>query len=311
MDRRVATWDGRTTLAVIVTTILISILVPYGAISVIVTILLLVHQLLLRLIFTGPEKRSAPLNDPRWEIIQIDNDGFDVYGFVHYQKQKTDMIVFIHGWQSSSEKYTERMELFRERGLHTLAIDLRGHGMAPDTLEWTAGKAIQDVKCVLENINRNHVNKIHFYGHSLGGFITVGMHHPRHTGWWKDNYGTLILESPMVAYSPILEQMSGRISFMLPLLKRWALSGFNKIHPEAGGLEWGDVDIPNWGLPKVPILLLQAKNDTRLGRYHYDLLLEQGLDIEEHLLESLPHSKNRVNEERDNLIINWIECKIL
>ena len=65
------------------------------------------------------------------------------------------------------------------------------------------------------------------------------------------------------------------------------------------------------GLPKVPILLLQAKNDTRLGRYHYDLLLEQGLDIEEHLLESLPHSKNRVNEERDNLIINWIECKIL
>ena len=27
--------------------------------------------------------------------------------------------------------------------------------------------------------------------------------------------------------------------------------------------DWsGDTDIPNWGLPKVPILLLQAKNDT-------------------------------------------------
>ena len=137
------------------------------------------------------------------------------------------------------------------------------------------------------------------------------MHHQRHTGWWNDNYGTLILESPMVAYSPILEQMSGRISFMLPLLKRWALSGFNKIHPEAGGVEWKDIDIPNWGLPKVPILLLQAKNDTRLGRYHYDLLLSQGLDIEDHLLESLPHSRNRVNVERDNLIVNWIESKIL
>ena len=55
------------------------------------------------------------------------------------------MAVFIHGWQSSSEKYTERMSLFRDRGLHTLAIDSRGHGMAPDTPEWTAGKVILDV----------------------------------------------------------------------------------------------------------------------------------------------------------------------
>ena len=34
---------------------------------------------------------------------------------------------------SLQEKYTERMSLFRDRGLHTLAIDSRGHGMAPDT----------------------------------------------------------------------------------------------------------------------------------------------------------------------------------
>ena len=52
------------------------------------------------------------------------------------------MVVLIHGWQSSSEKFTERMYLFRAiRGLHTLSIDMRGHGMAPDTLEWTAGKS--------------------------------------------------------------------------------------------------------------------------------------------------------------------------
>ena len=192
MNRRVATWDGRKTLAVlIITTLAISFLIPYGFFAILFTTLLLVHQLLLRLIFTGPEKRSPPFDDPRWEVIQVDNNGVDVYGFINYQVEKSDMAVFIHGWQSSSEKYTERMLLFRDRGLHTLAIDSRGHGMAPDTPEWTAGKVILDVKCILESVDVSRVNKIHFYGHSLGGFIALGMHHSRHSGWWKDNYGTL------------------------------------------------------------------------------------------------------------------------
>ena len=52
-------------------------------------------------------------------------------------------------------------------------------------------------------------------------------------------------------------------------------------------------------------------NDNRLGRYHYDLLLSGDLDIEAHLIESLTHSKNRVNSERDALIESWIDRKIL
>ena len=267
MERRLATWDGRKTSLFIVISTVSSILLPYGFIIAFLALLILCHQVLLRVIFTGPEKRSLPFNDKDWDLLRVENNGVDVYGFVNYQKIKSDMVVFIHGWQSSSEKYTERMRLFKDRGLHTMAIDMRGHGMAPDTPEWTAGKVILDVKCILESIDTSKVDKIHFYGHSLGGFICIGMHHDRHQGWWKENYGTLMLESPMVAYSPILETMSGRISFMLPLLKRWALTGFNKIHPEVGGLEWKDIDVPHWGLPKVPILLLQSKNDNRLGDF--------------------------------------------
>ena len=39
-------------------------------------------------------------------------------------------------------------------GLHTLAVDMRGHGMAPDTPEWTAGKVIEDVKIILEQVDQ-------------------------------------------------------------------------------------------------------------------------------------------------------------
>ena len=97
----------------------------------------------------------------------------------------------------------------------------------------------------------------------------------------------------------------------MPLLKRWAVKGFNRIHPEAGGLVWSDIDIPKWGLPTVPTLLLQAANDSRLGRYHYDLLMEQDIQLHPHLIESLTHSKNKINEERDDLIRLWIDEMIL
>ena len=115
----------------------------------------------------------------------------------------------------------------------------------------------------------------------------------------------------MVAYSPILEEMASRISFMMPLLKRWAVKGFNRIHPEVGGLEWSDIDIPKWGLPSVPTLLLQASNDTRLGRFHYDLLMKQDIELYPHLLDTLTHSKNKINIERDELINKWIDEMIL
>ena len=307
MDRRMATWDGYAILILLVSAFAMLLLTPYGLIFLAITILVLTHQILLRMIYSGPESRSLPFSDPKWEIIKAANGKSDVYGFVNYQEKISDMVVLIHGWQSSSEKFTERMYLFHNKGLHTLAVDMRGHGMAPDTPEWTAGKVIQDVKIILDKIDRSKIRKIHFYGHSLGGFICIGMHNERHNGWWKEDYGTLMLESPMAAYSPILEQMSGKISFMLPLLKRWAVKGFKKIHPEFDNLEWKDIDFPYWGYPKVPILLLQAMNDNRLGLYHYDLLLSKDLDVQAHLIESLAHSKNRVNKERDELIEAWIE----
>ncbi len=310
MDRRRATWDGYAILILLGSGILLSILIPYGLVFLPV-MLIIIHQVILRLIFNGPQVRSLPFSDANWKTIRSMNGNSDVYGFINYQDHKTDLVVLIHGWQSSSEKFTERMYLFKNKGLHTLAVDMRGHGMAPDTPEWTAGKVIQDVKIILEEVDRTRVNKVHFFGHSLGGFISIGMHHDRHQGWWKENYGTLMLESPMAAYSHILEQMSGKISFMMPLLKRWAVKGFMKIHPEIDNLEWKDIDFPHWGNPEVPVLLLQAKNDNRLGRYHYDLLVSGELDIEPHLIQSLTHSKNRVNSERDALIESWIDRKIL
>ena len=311
MDRRKATWSNYALCSLSILTVLVPIFVPYGILIVLLSVPIICKQILVRLIFTGPRRRSLPFEDKNWEKIHADNNGIDIFAFIDYNEKNSDLVVFIHGWQSSSEKFTERMQIFRDKGFHTMAIDMRGHGIAPSTMEWTAGKVINDIKIILEKVNQNLVNRVHFYGHSLGGFICLGMQNNRHDGWWKKKFGTLILESPMVAYSKILEQMSIRISFLLPLLKKWAVIGFNKIHPEIGNIQWKDIDIPYWGLPSAPVLLLQAKNDSRLGRFHYDLLLEQDLEIDHYLIDTLTHTRNRVNEERDTIIRKWIDERLL
>ena len=138
MPRRQATWGGKAILSLLLLTAFVIAFVPYGIFIAILTPLVIIHQLLLRVIFSGPRKRSLPFSDPGWEIITAYNGGVDVYGFINLQDVRTDIVVFIHGWQSSSEKFVDRMDIFRSKGLHTLAIDMRGHGMAPDTDEWTA-----------------------------------------------------------------------------------------------------------------------------------------------------------------------------
>ena len=159
MDRRRATWDGYAILILLLSGVSLSILTPYAILFLLIVCLAITHQILLRLIFTGPEKRSLPFSDTNWEIIRAINGKTDVYGFVNYQDRETDLVVLIHGWQSSSEKFTERMYLFKNKGLHTLAVDMRAHGMAPDTPEWTAGKVIEDVKIILEQIDKSRIKR--------------------------------------------------------------------------------------------------------------------------------------------------------
>ena len=105
MDRRKATWDGRSIFFLVVGTIVSTIvLLPVSIFSLVIpliVVLLIIHQLLLRVIFRGPSKRSLPFSDSEWDIIQIQENGVDIYGYINYQSVKTDLVVFVHGWQSS------------------------------------------------------------------------------------------------------------------------------------------------------------------------------------------------------------------
>ena len=146
MDRRKATWSNYALCSLSILTVLVPIFVPYGILVVLLSVPIICKQILVRLIFTGPRRRSLPFEDKNWEKIHADNNGIDIFAFIDYNEKNSDLVVFIHGWQSSSEKFTERMQIFRDKGFHTMAIDMRGHGIAPGTMEWTAGKVKNDKK---------------------------------------------------------------------------------------------------------------------------------------------------------------------
>jgi len=307
MDKRVATSGNLWILSLLLVSISLPFINPYLVIASFVLMFIFLRSLLLRLIFIGPGNRKPTLEDENYRTEFLQDESKKICYHYFLQKEKSDLVIFLHGWQSASSRFGNRMDIFRERGFHTLVMDTRGHGASSSTFEWTAGKIIDDFKEIMEILDRSKINNVHLYGHSLGGFVTLGIQNKRHDGWWKGKISSVILESPMTAYSPILKEMSGKFSFLEPYMKKLALNGFKKIHPEVSDLKWEDIDVPNWGLPKCPTLLLQAENDTRLGREHYDLLMNCDIDIEAHLISSLTHSRNNINEERDNLIIDWIE----
>ena len=73
------------------------------------------------------------------------------------------------------------------------------------------------------------------------------------------------------------------------------------------------MDVPIWGLPQQPTLIIQAGEDKVLGITHYELLVssmkEAGLEdnLTAHVLDQLKHSGERTNSARNELISKWLE----
>jgi|TARA_B100001741_G_scaffold129353_1_gene106636 pimeloyl-ACP methyl ester carboxylesterase len=309
---RQATFSGTVVFILLITAVFFLLYSKWTVIIGILLVLLTLHQLLTMALFRSPSKRRSPLEHPDWKIMQTKRDGFEIFGQINLVEGKNPLIIFLHGWESSSIRFLERMQIFQSKNCHTLILESRSHGLAPSTKEWTARKITLDLDTLLDEVDQSLVSSVHIYGHSMGGFIALGLQHERCQGWWKDKLSTVMLESPMTAYSFVLKKLLGPLAFTMPLMKSLSVSAIKKIHPELINPNFSDFDTPNWGLPNIPTLVLQAADDHLLGREHYDLLMKH-LDVEHeaHIIQTLHHSQNQVDTERDELIMQWIEKRIV
>jgi pimeloyl-ACP methyl ester carboxylesterase len=195
-----------------------------------------------------------------------------------------------------------------------MALEYRNHGDGDDTKEWTSMKVVDDLDQLMADcIDRDLVSDVYLYGHSMGAFIIFAASRICDNSWWNKSVKGAVLESPMTSYPEVFRSMTTSLSFLRIPLKKRLLRAWKVIHPETIPFKWEDSQLPAWGVPNCPLLILQAPNDKVLSPLHFELLidvLEDRLDVESHIVEGLTHSMSNVDENRDALVESWLKKQL-
>lgn len=106
----------------------------------------------------------------------VTNDGLDIAWFEAGPADAELTVVFIHGYCLSSESYFDQVNHLRDhKGVRSLLIDVRGHGLstATEPARCNVNDAARDVLAVLEQ--RCPGGNMVIVGHSLGGMIALAL----------------------------------------------------------------------------------------------------------------------------------------
>ena len=225
------------------------------------------------------------------------------------------LAILIHGWNSRASNMVGRSILYQKLGYNCILFEMRAHGGNARVPHWAAMHVCHDLETVLRLFDQRGwlSNGFLIHGHSLGGFVSQRVLRPElHTSRFARG---VILESPVTSYEYINNQTCDylRIPKRLqrPMMHR-LLSYYNRLNPEE--FQVSSIDFlrpPEWGLPRCPTLLVQAKHDSTLGLKHAELLIDVhgplASNFTAHIVEDLKHAYESSNTTRDELIQDWIE----
>lgn len=98
--------------------------------------------------------------------------------------EKNPAIMFIHGWNGSSESNTPYVKLLTQKGYICLNFDLPSHGSSVEARETLSRKDYLEFVLTQydELATRNDVdtNKIHIFGSSFGAYLAILLSSKRH-----------------------------------------------------------------------------------------------------------------------------------
>jgi pimeloyl-ACP methyl ester carboxylesterase len=272
-------------------------------------------------IFRKPDFQKPSIEIEPWVELEADCRGVEARAMLNRRDESAPMLLMIHGWKSSAESVRERAEWFCEQGWHALIVEMPGHGKAMPVEKWTAIRVIEHTVELMGALDRllssEDITEIVYYGHSMGGFVGLNLSKRIDNHPWGHKIKGWILESPMTKYSMIYEDSIRRNKIPKILhssIQKRLFAQFSALHPQEDPIHsLMELDVPIWGLPQQPTLILQAEEDSILGRSHYDLLVSSMIDagreeiLTTHLIEDLPHSGARTNSTRNHHIEQWLE----
>ena len=254
-------------------------------------------------IFYGFVRPKRKLRRPSEQFERIDWSTADDEFIVRYEKwneTRSPLVIAIHGWQSDSSSSEYRIQPFLDNGYHSVMIDLPGHGFSDGLKFWSAIECGERILSMISNEAKNwdlkKISSVVLFGHSMGGFISL-----RHANRMSDllpvPISRVYLESPMTSFPLVFKQRTSGSKIIARCISRiemrWA---YLRDGPDPD-VKWNEFQVPEWGIPRIPICILQAKNDIALGPYHLELLQKNTADDWEIVIDSeLQHNgKNRGN----------------
>ena len=203
---------------------------------------------------------------------------------VHFEKWNdgiAPLIIGIHGWQSDSSSTEYKIQPFIDSGYHAIMIDLPGHGLSDGLKIWTAIESGQRILSMLENEVKtwdiSKIASIVLFGHSIGGFLVLR---------FADKINSILpiaishvyLESPMTSFPLVYKQRTKGWKFICGLIAQLDLNwAFMRDGPDVD-LVWKNFEVPDWGVPTLPVRILQARDDIALDLDHLDLLRPHARD---------------------------------
>jgi pimeloyl-ACP methyl ester carboxylesterase len=275
---------------------------------------LAVRRVVMHLFLRSPTPEDGRLSDPHWTPFRFEGWGGDVLTahLLHGPTEDAGLVLYLHGYGSSLRSGESRCQHLNEQHLHVVSMNLRGHGGCELRREWTLLKVVADIEAMLEQLTREMESlpsKVWIYGHSMGGFLALRLGaHP--SGWWQDRLAGVMLESPATSFPMAIERaVPAWLKFTMPFV-RWILRReYESMHPDLP-LRYATAAVPHIGLPGVPMLVMQASEDTRLGQRHHELLAHHlsrhSTASEVHLIRGHVHTSKRDTEKRKRIVEDWL-----
>lgn len=128
--------------------------------------------------------------------------GGKLYYESYQSPQASGVIVMVHGFTESAEKYQELVWYFVQGGFQVYLLDMRGHGRsARDTGGDLSLVHIDRYETYLEDVEalaelakaENPALPLYLYGHSMGGGVSAALLERR-----PELFGKAVLSSPMI-----------------------------------------------------------------------------------------------------------------
>lgn len=294
----------------------------FGVLFFIVVLYTFYLELMTQWSFRAPTRRKPPLTDDAWNPATLQIDEHAVMMYHNFSSSDSPTALLIHGWTSGAVRMTHRAQPFLERGWNVVMVDLPSHGGSSRLVKWSAEQSCTLLIEALNVLNKNQEGlfrgPIVVFGHSMGCFLGLRISKRRSELAFGDRIAGWIFESPMTGYTEIFDETCNLLRVPRTLrsaLLRNTIRHFNAINLNTTVLNsLTEADMPTWGMPTEPLLLVQASPDERLGEAHHvrlcDEMDRQGLghNLSSHYLPSMRHSGSHDHPQRESIVGGWIDA---